>query len=227
MKVIVYGATGMIGQGVLRECLLDPKVDAVLSVARRPTGQQHPKLKELVRPDLTDYAGVEDQLAGYDACFFTLGVSSAGMTEADYTKVTYDLTMAAARAIAKASPNLTFVYVSGAGTDSSEQGRSMWARVKGKTENALLAMPFKGAYMFRPGAIQALHGIKSRTPAYRAFYAIAGWWLLPLAKLVAPGSITTTEAIGKAMISVAERGAPNKLLDPKDINAAAASGSRG
>jgi uncharacterized protein YbjT (DUF2867 family) len=222
MKVIIYGATGMVGQGVLRECLLDPRVDAVLSVARRAGGQQHPKLKELVRPDLTNYAGAEDQLAGYDACFFTLGVSSAGMNEADYTKVTYDLTMAAAKAIAKASPNLTFVYVSGAGTDSSEKGRSMWARVKGKTENDLLAMPFKGAYMFRPGAIQALHGIKSRTPAYRAFYAIAGWWLLPLARLLAPNSITTTEAIGRAMISVAERGAPKKLLDPKDINEAAA-----
>ncbi len=224
MKVIIYGATGMIGQGVLRECLLDPQVDAVLSVARRPTGQQHPKLKELVRGDLADYAGVEDQLAGYDACFFTLGVSSAGMTEPDYTKVTYDLTMAAAKAIAKASPNLTFIYVSGAGTDSSEQGRSMWARVKGKTENALLAMPFKGAYMFRPGLIQPLHGITSRTRGYRIFYSVAGWWLIPIIRALAPNSLTTTEAIGKAMISVARNGAPKKLLDPKDINAAAAPG---
>jgi uncharacterized protein YbjT (DUF2867 family) len=227
MKVIIYGATGMIGQGVLRECLLDPRVDAVLSVARRPTGQQHPKLKDLVRSDLADYAGVEDQLKGYDACFFTLGVSAAGMSEADYTKVTYELTMAAAKAIAQASPNLTFIYVSGMGTDSTEKGRSMWARVKGRTENALLAMPFKGAYMFRPGAIQALHGIKSRTPAYRVFYAVAGWWMLPLMKLLAPNSITTTEAIGKAMISVAQDGAPKKLLDPRDINSAAASAARG
>ena len=226
MKIIIYGATGMVGQGVLRECLLDPRVDGVLSVARRPGGQQHPKLKELVRPDLTDYSGVEDQLAGYDACFFTLGVSSAGMSEPDYTKVTYDLTMAAAKAIARASPNLTFIYVSGQGTDSSEKGGSMWARVKGKTENDLIKMSFKGAYMFRPGAIQALHGIKSRTPAYRAFYALAGWWLIPLVRFFAPNAITTTEAIGKAMIAIAQDGAPKKLLDPKDINAAAA-GSAG
>jgi uncharacterized protein YbjT (DUF2867 family) len=223
MKIILYGATGMVGQGVLRECLLDPRVDAVLSVARRPTGQQHPKLKELVRADLMDYSGAEDQLAGYDACFFTLGVSSAGMNEADYTRVTYDLTMAAAKALAKASPNLTFVFVSGAGTDSTEKGRSMWARVKGKTENALLAMPFKAAFMFRPGLIQPLHGITSRTRGYRIFYAVAGWWLIPLVRALAPNAITTTEVMGRAMIGVAKNGAPKKILDPADINAAAAS----
>lgn len=222
MKVILYGATGMVGQGVLRECLLDPRVDAVLSVARRATGQQHPKLKELVRADLTDYSGVEDQLAGYDACFFTLGVSSAGMNEADYTRVTYDLTMAAAKAIVKGSPNLTFAFISGAGTDSTERGRSMWARVKGKTENALLAMPFKAAFMFRPGLIQPLHGITSRTRGYRIFYSVAGWWLIPLIRALAPNSLTTTESIGRAMIGVAQRGAPKKVLDPADINAAAA-----
>src|SRR5678809_1788279 len=141
--------------------------------ARRATGRQHPKLKELVRADLTDYSGVEDQLAGYDACFFTLGVSSAGMNEADYTRVTYDLTMAAAKAIVKASPNLTFVFISGAGTDSSEKGRTMWARVKGKTENALLAMPFKAAFMFRPGYIQPIGDVESKTGWVQTAYDIA------------------------------------------------------
>lgn len=225
MKVVIYGATGMVGQGVLRECLLDPRVDAVLSVARRSTGQQHPKLKELLRDDLTSYAGVEDQLAGYDACFFCLGVSSAGMSEADYQKVTYDLTMAAANALAKASPNLTFVFVSGQGTDSTEKGRSMWARVKGRTENALLAMPFKAAYMFRPGAIQPLHGITSRTAMYRAVYAVMGW-IIPVVRALAPDAVTTTEAIGKAMIQVAAKGAPVKHLTAKEINALAAQSSK-
>ena len=223
MKVILYGATGMVGQGVLRECLLDPRVDAVLSVARRATGQQHPKLKELVRADLMDYSGAEDQLAGYDACFFTLGVSSAGMSEADYTRVTYDFTMAAAKTLLKANPNLTFVFVSGTGTDSTEKGRTMWARVKGKAENALLAMPFKAAFMFRPGLIQPMHGITSRTRGYRIFYAAAGWWLIPLVRALAPKAVTSTEAMGRAMIAVAQKGAPKKILDTGDINAAAAS----
>lgn len=220
MKVILYGATGMVGQGVLRECLLDPRVDAVLSVARRATGQQHPKLKELVRDNLMDYSGVEDQLAGHDACFFCLGVSSAGMSEADYRRVTYDLTMAAANALVKASPGMTFTYVSGAGTDSTERGRSMWARVKGKTENALLALPFKASYMFRPGLIRPMHGITSRTPAYRIFYAALGW-TIPLVSALAPGLVTTTETLGRAMISVARQGAPKRVLETTDINQAA------
>jgi uncharacterized protein YbjT (DUF2867 family) len=221
MKVILYGATGMVGQGVLRECLLDPRVDAVLSVARRATGQQHPKLKELVRDDLTAYSGVEDQLAGYDACFFCLGVSSAGMKEADYHRVTYDLTLAAANALVKASPGMTFIYVSGAGTDSTERGRSMWARVKGKTENALLALPFKASYMFRPGLIRPMHGITSRTPSYRLFYAAFGW-VVPAVGAIAPGLVTTSEKLGRAMISVAQRGAPKRVLETADINEVAA-----
>ena len=221
MKVILYGATGMVGQGVLRECLLDARVDAVLSVARRATGQQHAKLKELVRDDLADSSGAEDQLAGYDACFFCLGVSSAGMKEADYHRVTYDLTLGAAKALVKASPGMAFLYVSGAGTDSTERGRSMWARVKGKTENALLALPFKASYMFRPGLIQPMHGITSRTASYRIFYATLGWMVPAVGKL-APGLVTTTEKLGKAMISVAQQGAPKRVLEGADINEMAA-----
>ena len=163
MKVILFGASGMVGQGVLRECLLDPDIATVLAIGRSPLGQQHEKLREIVRRDLFNYAPIEEQLRGYDACFFCLGVSSVGMTEADYRHLTYDLTIAAAQTLAKLNPNMTFIYISGASTDSTETGRTMWARVKGQTENALLRLPFKAAYMFRPGFIQPLHGIKSKT----------------------------------------------------------------
>jgi uncharacterized protein YbjT (DUF2867 family) len=219
MKVVLFGATGMIGQGVLRECLLDPEVEAVLAVGRSPSGQKHEKLRELVRPNLEDYSGAEGELTGYDACFFCLGVSSAGMAEADYHRITYDLTLAAAKVLAKVDPNLVFIYVSGASTDSTERGGSMWARVKGKTENALLALPFK-AYMFRPGLIQPLHGIKSRTKLYRFVYTVAAP-LVPIMKALAPRSIMTTEQIGRAMINVAKRGAPKRVLEIQDILAAA------
>src|SRR5579864_1453935 len=173
MKVILFGATGMVGQGVLRECLRDPRVEAVLAVGRSATGQSHPKLSELVQQDLFAYSANEARLKGYDACFFCLGVSSAGMSEADYRHITYDLTLAAAETLVRLNPAMTFIYVSGAGTDSSERGSSMWARVKGATENALLRLPFKAAYMFRPGVIRPLHGIRSKTPLYRAFYMAA------------------------------------------------------
>jgi uncharacterized protein YbjT (DUF2867 family) len=173
MKVVLFGASGMVGQGVLRECLLDPDVESVLSIGRSASGQLHPKLRELVHRDFLDYSAVESQLSGFDACFYCLGVSSVGMQEADYRRVTYDFTMAAAQVLAKLNPGMTFVYVSGMGTDSSERGRSMWARVKGQTENALLRLPFKAAYMFRPGAIAPLHGIQSKTRTVRWLYA--GW----------------------------------------------------
>src|SRR6267378_2721490 len=167
MRVILFGATGMVGQGVLRECLINPAVERVLAVGRSATGQQHAKLRELVLQDFLDFSAVTGELTGYDACFFCLGVSSAGMTEAAYRRVTYDVTLAAARSLATINPAMTFIYVSGARTDSSERGRSMWARVKGQTENALLRLPFKSAYMFRPAAIQPLHGITSKTRWYR------------------------------------------------------------
>jgi len=148
----------MVGQGVLRECLLDPEVQVVQTVGRTPTGLKHPKLREIVRSDLLDYTEIESALRGFDACFFCLGVSSTGMSESEYERVTYAVTMAAAQTLSRLNPGMTFIYVSGAGTDSSEKGRVMWARVKGKTENALLRLPFKAAYMFRPGAIQPVYG---------------------------------------------------------------------
>lgn len=207
----------MVGQGVLRECLLDPDVQEVLSIGRSMTGQRHEKLRELVHKDFFDFSAAESQLSGLDACFFCLGVSSAGMTEANYRRVTYGLTLAAAQTLVKLNPGMTFIYVSGAGTDSTEHGRSMWARVKGQTENALLRLPFKAAYMFRPGGIAPLHGVRSKTKLYRIIYIAAGpllgvlykWW---------PKYVTTTEQLGRAMIKIAKEGSPKSVLESADIN---------
>ena len=207
----------MIGQGVLRECLLDPDVTRVVTVGRRPTGQKHAKLSELVFPDLTTLAPLEPQLVGFDACLFCLGVSALGMTEEQYTRVTYDLTMGVAKTLVRTSPGLTFIYVSGAGTDTSERGRMMWARVKGRTENALLSLPFKAAYMFRPGAVIPLHGIRSRTRWYNAVY-LGLRPLYPLLSRFAPNMITTTEQLGRAMLAVARNGNPAHVLEIADIN---------
>jgi len=170
MKVVLFGATGMVGQGVLRECLLEAEVETVLAVGRSPTGQRHAKLHEIVHNDFLDFSRIESQLAGYDACFFCLGVSSIGMSEEQYRRLTYDITLAAARTLAKLNPQMVFIYVTGRGTDSSERGKLMWARVKGKTENDLLKLPFKAAYMFRPAGIQPLHGIRSKTGWVQAIY---------------------------------------------------------
>jgi uncharacterized protein YbjT (DUF2867 family) len=216
MKVVLFGASGMVGQGVLRECLLDPDVQAVLSVGRSATGQAHAKLREVAHADFSNFAPIATDLTGHDACFFCLGVSSAGMKEADYRRVTYDFTLAAAEVLARQNPAMTFIYVSGTGTDSSEQGRTMWARVKGQTENALLRLPFKAAYMFRPGAIQPLHGIKSKTRLYRAGYAVmTPFW--PALRALFPGNVITTEQVGRAMLAVAKRGADHQLLENQDI----------
>jgi uncharacterized protein YbjT (DUF2867 family) len=207
----------MVGQGVLRECLVDGAVTSVLAVGRSASGQSNAKLTELVHRDLLDFSTVATQLAGYDACFYCLGVSSAGMSETDYERVTYDMTLAAARTLVERNPAMTFVYVSGSGSDSTESGRSMWARVKGKTENALLKLPFKRVYMFRCGFIRPLHGIRSKTRMYRIVYVIA-WPFYPLLKLLAPGAMTTTETVGRAIINAATRGAPKPLLENRDIN---------
>jgi uncharacterized protein YbjT (DUF2867 family) len=220
MKVLLFGASGMVGQGVLRECLLDPEVKQVLAVGRRPSGARHEKLLDLVAADLHDLAPHAAELTGFDACFFCLGVSSAGMREADYRRVTKDLTLAVAGTLARLNPGMTFVYVSGEGTDSTERGRSMWARVKGETENALLRLPFASAYMFRPGFIQPLHGITSRTRLYRAAYAVASP-LFPVLDRLVPDHATTTERLGRAMLAVAKRGAPKKVLVTRDLNALA------
>ena len=217
MKVILFGASGMVGQGVLRDCLLDPGVEQVLVVGRSSLGQTHSKLIERVVPDLMDLSSIEGNLQGLDACFYCVGVTSTGMSEADYARVTVDLTLAAARPLARLSPGLTFVFVSGTGTDSSEKGPVMWARVKGRAENALLALPFKAVYLFRPGFIRPLHGAKSRTRSYRLFYAFAKP-LLPLLQLF-PSLMTSTEQIGKAMLICARQGAPKRILETRDINA--------
>ena len=207
----------MLGQGVLRECLLDPEVERVVSVVRRATGTQHPKLREVVHAVFHDFTSIAPQLTGLDACLFTLGVTSAGMSEQEYRRVTYDITMAAATMLLRLNPQLTFVFVSGAGTDSTERGRVMWARVKGAAENALLRMPFKGAYMFRPAAIQPLHGIRSRTTSYRIAYTVMSP-VLPLLRRLFPQYLTTTETLGRAMIEVAKHGAPKQVLESKEIN---------
>jgi uncharacterized protein YbjT (DUF2867 family) len=216
VNVVLFGATGMVGQGVLRECLLAPDVEKVLAIVRSPTGQKHEKLREIVHKDFFDFSAIEAELTGLDACFFCLGVSSAGMTEESYRRVTYDMTMAAAQTLLKLNPSLTFIFVSGAGTDSTERGRTMWARVKGETENALLRMPFKAAYMFRPGFIQPQHGIISRTKLYRIFYAVSGP-IFPLLRRF-PKYVTTTEQLGRAMLEVVRHGAPKNILESVDIN---------
>lgn len=217
MRVILFGATGMVGQGVLRECLLDPGVERVLAVGRTATPQREEKLHDLVVANFLDFSAVERELSGYDACFFCLGITSAGMTEADYRRVTYDFALAAAQTLVRINPEMTFVFVSGAGADSTGRGRVMWARVKGQTENALLALPFKGVYVFRPAAIQPLHGIRSKTSWINAAYAVLGP-LYPVFKRLVPDYVTTTEQVGRAMLVVARRGAPKRVLENADIN---------
>ena len=218
MNVLIFGATGMVGQGVLRECLLDPGVERVTAIGRSATGTSDPKLRELRHADLWHYAAIEKELSGFDACFFCLGVTSDGMKEADYERITYGIAVAAAETLARLNPGLTFVFVSGAGTDSTEKGRVMWARVKGKTENAILRLPFKSAYMFRPGIIQPLNGIRSRTTLYNVGYAVFKP-LMPILRWAFPGQILTTGQIGRAMLKVARSGAPKRVLEAKDINA--------
>ncbi|MGH9678326.1 MAG: NAD(P)H-binding protein [Candidatus Acidiferrales bacterium] len=220
MNALLFGATGMIGQGVLRECLLSPEVERVRTVGRNPTGIQNPKLREIVHPDLWHYEAIENELAGFDACFFCLGISSAGMKDDEYERITYGITIAAAEILARLNPRMTFVYVSGAGADTTERGRIMWARVKGRTENALLRLPFRAAYMFRPGIIEPLHGIQSRTALYRRLYALLRP-VTPLLRRTFPNSILTTEQIGRAMIAAAKNGAPKPILEIRDIRALA------
>lgn len=220
MKVILFGASGMVGRGALRECLLDPEVEAVLAIGRSASGEQHPKLKELVQQDVGDLAMLEHVLQGYDACLFCLGVSAAGMSEQDYRRVTYDLTLRVAQTLERLNPKMTFVYVSGGGTDSTEKGLSMWARVKGATENALLAMPFERVYMLRPGFIRPLHGVVSKTRLYRALHAVTGP-AYPALKRLFPAYVTTTEEVGAAMLQLLKRGFDQRVLENRDIVALA------
>lgn len=217
MKIVLFGATGMVGQGVLLEALDAHDVTVVQTVGRTALDQTHEKLRDLVHRDLFDYSSIESQLQPFDACFFCLGVSSAGQTEADYARLTYDLTLAAATTLARLNPQMTFVYVSGAGTDSTEHGRSMWARVKGRTENALLALPFASVYLFRPGVIQPRRGVRSKTSSYRMLYSLMRP-LLPVLRWMLPSTVLTTEIVGQAMLAVARTGAPKNILEAADIN---------
>ncbi len=219
MRVVIFGASGMVGQGVLLECLRDPAVERVVIVGRSSAGRQDAKLEEYLTPDLFDLSSIADRLTAIDACFFCLGVTSAGMTEAAYRHITYDLTLAVAHFLVERNPAMTFVYVSGGGTDSTERGRMMWARVKGATENALLRLPFRGAYMFRLGFMQPLDGTVSKTRSYRIFYKVLTPLvpLVPLLRRAFPNSITTTREVGRAMLHVARSGWPRPVLEMPDI----------
>lgn len=218
MKVIITGSTGMVGKGVLLECLDHPAIEVVLVVNRRTVGMTHPKLREIIHSDFFNWSAIRDQLAGYDACLFCLGVTSAGKKEAEYKHMTYDLTLGLAKVLVNLNPGMTFCYVSGAGTDSTEHGRMMWARVKGKTENDLLALGFKAAYMFRPGFIEPMRGVRSSTPLYDKLI----WWFKPLFPLLRqfPGYSTDSITLGKSMIHVILNGYPKQVLESRDINIA-------
>jgi len=218
LKIILTGATGMVGEGVLHECLLSEEVEKVLIVNRRPFHSQHPKLEELIVPDFFNLQSLKGKASGYDAAFFCLGVSSVGMNKDEYYKKTYDLTMNFAKAVLDDTPNLVFCYISGAGTDSSEKGRIAWARVKGKTENDLSKLPFRGEYNFRPGGLEPTKGLKNTLGIYK-------WlgWIIPLVRLVNPNGITTLRELGLAMIRVARDGYPNKIIEVRDIKKLAGS----
>lgn len=215
MKVIITGATGMVGEGVLMECLLHPDVEAILLLTRKPSGVTHLKVKEVVHNDFHDIIPVEQKLKGYDACFFCLGVTSIGKKEDEYTKLTYDLTMHVAQRLSTLNNNMVFCYVSGSGTDSSEKGRLMWARVKGKTENDLAKLPFKAVYAFRPGFLIPTKGAGNILPAYKYFS-----WLVPVLKPLFPGMVVSLQELGKAMINVVKYGFRKRILEVKDIREA-------
>jgi uncharacterized protein YbjT (DUF2867 family) len=221
MKVVLFGATGMIGSGALHECLADTRVDTVLAVGRTRIGLNDPKLYELIRTDFFHYSDMQDQLAGNDACFFCLGISSTGMNEADYTRVTHDLTLAAARAFAAANPGSTFCYISGEGADRSERSRIMWARVRGRTENHLLSLPLN-VFVLRPGFVQPIGEVRSKTRLYQTFYTLAAPFYPMLWRLFAR-HMTTTQNIGRALIALAQVGYAKRILDNTDINQLAAS----
>ena len=216
MKVIITGATGMVGKGVLLECLDHPDIEDVLLINRRSVGISHPKLKEVIHADFSDYDKIKSELKGYDAAYLCMGVSAAGLDEAKYSEITHMFTVNLAKTLNDLNSKMTITYVSGQGTDSSEKGRIMWARVKGKTENDLLKMGFSQAFMFRPGTIIPLRGIRSGTKLYQFFYDYF-MWLIKIIKLVAPNSVVNTTQLGLAMINVTKDGYTKKILSPKDI----------
>ncbi|MFC5650445.1 NAD-dependent epimerase/dehydratase family protein [Paenibacillus solisilvae] len=212
IRVIITGATGMVGEGVLHECLSHSDVEQVLVINRKPCGVSHPKLIEILQPDFFDLSAIASQLTSYNACFFCLGVSSVGMKEADYARLTYDLTMHMANLLAELNPDMVFCYVSGSGTDSTEKGKSMWARVKGRTENELLQLPFKRAYMFRPGYIHPTPGLSNTHRYYKALS-----WMYPMLKVLLPKHVITLKELGLAMIHTVTGGYKDNILESKDI----------
>jgi hypothetical protein len=212
IKAIITGASGMVGEGVLHECLLHPDVEEVLVIGRRTAGVVHPKLTEILHPNFFDLSPVKDKLKGYNACYFCLGVSSVGMKEKEYHHLTYDLTMHMATILAEQNPGMTFCYVSGSGTDSTEHGKMMWARVKGQTENDLMRLPFKNAFMFRPGFMRPTKGLKHVLKGYMFFT-----WLYPVLRPMFPNFVCTLKEVGQAMIYVTLRGYEKSLLEVKDI----------
>jgi len=216
LKVIITGATGMVGEGVLFECLEHPAIEQVLMVNRRPYSAKHPKVKECIVPNFLDLDGVTNQLTGYDACFYCAGISSAGMSESEYSHITYDITMHFAQTLVSLNPQMTFIYVSGGLTDSSEKGRVMWARVKGKTENALMRSGFKRVYNFRPGFMKATAGQQN----IKSYYSVIGW-LYPLLRVLFPNQVSTMRDVGLAMINSVLKGYPKQILEIRDINALA------
>jgi len=216
MKVVITGATGMVGKGVLLECLDSREVEEVLSISRRPLDIKNSKLIELIHKDFSDFHNVTFQLQGYDACFHCMGVSAAGMNEMDYSVMTFGYTHELAKTFLKANPGSAFVYVSGQGTDSSEKGRAMWARVKGKTENTLLNMGFKNAYMYRPGVIIPKRGVKPSSKVYQKFMKYASW-IFPVAKFLAPKSVVDSSQIGQSMIKIISKGYSKNIISPSDI----------
>jgi uncharacterized protein YbjT (DUF2867 family) len=216
INAIVTGATGMVGEGVLHECLLHPEVESVLVINRKPCGVSHPKLKEIIHADFFDLSAIESGLTGYNACFFCLGVSSIGMKEPEYTRISYTLTMNVAQTLSRLNPGMTFTYVSGAGTDGTEKGRIMWARVKGKTENDLAKLPFRAFYAFRPAFILPTPGLKNAL----SFYKYVAW-LYPIVHPLFPNSFGTLKEVGLAMINCVNRGPDKRVLDARDIAALA------
>lgn len=212
IKAIVTGATGMVGEGVLHECLQHVDVENILVVGRRPCGITDLKLKEILLPDFLDLSAIEKELTSYNACFFCLGVSSVGMKEEEFYRLTYTLTMNFAATLARQNPGMIFCYISGAGTDSTEKGRMMWARVKGKTENELMKLPFKNVYNFRPGILKPTKGLKNTL----GFYKYLGW-LIPLIKLIAPNSVLSLKELGRAMINASMTGYEKQIVEVKDI----------
>ena len=212
LKIIITGTTGMVGEGVMQRCLDNPKVEKILAISRKPNGHQHPKLLELIHQDFTDLRGIEDQLSGFDACFFCAGISSVGVSKEDYEKITYDLTLSFAQTLAKLNPQMTFTYVSGQGTDSTEKGKSHWARVKGKTENDLKKLPFKQVFAYRPGAMKPMEGAKHVLSWYKYFS-----WMYPIGRKLLPNAFNTLAEVGDSMLYLTLNGYDKFILEGKEI----------